>query len=468
MKTRELDRKLKEEIALREKAEARCVEFRKKLRALSGDSNASPQEQVTASHRENNTDAKPLCPPNDNTVDQDYNNSQSQDEVTPSGASKVLSNDVVSSFGAVPTKDGKLAYPPYKPNVSTVGETSNSSSASNDPQPVNSVPKGHPVGPSAMLKVASQTSACKPFPLVGDKPPTVTNSVASVVSPTRAASGPGMDQRSTIQSDATSINNLEPRVMHGRSLSNESVHMELEGNIQAKTDNMVKIDISMPPNRTRTTTGAAPRRPDPSSVPQHQVKQATPPQTPQQRPLPVSRAVTAPPTPAPAPAHSRGASLCDFDPLHPTPTPIVESNIWPVISFPSNLSFGTVPVSATGAYLNSSNLQTYTPTEALTQDQFNQGATIADTPYMVPIAFGIAASDQTATQQQVASSFQMHQPLVLQQPIMFQSVQGGGQQWIATPQQNAQTSSQHYFQQPGFVQQQQMPPPSNPFDPFST
>lgn len=46
-KNRELERKLKEEVALREKAEARCMEFRKKLRALTNESTGSQTKTST-------------------------------------------------------------------------------------------------------------------------------------------------------------------------------------------------------------------------------------------------------------------------------------------------------------------------------------------------------------------------------------------------------------------------------------
>jgi hypothetical protein len=431
-KNRELDRKLKEETVLREKAEARCVEFRKKLRTLTSDASATTQEQASGAQITR------------------------KDSVGPNG---VASNEkkkgvAANGTGAKSGADNVPAKPKSPPNSTAqsnvgIGATANKPPAKQSTnvsaakpqlasnngaklQLPSSAGRSQSTGTITKAKVGDQTIATKSVP-AGNSDCVASTPAGSKAgaSPTKATPAP--NQRGTIQSDAAA-SRADPQTKHVRSGSNESAPKEVDTSSKPKSDAQTKPSNPVPPNVSKGKITQAQRRPDNISV------QPTPPSTPQQRPPPVSRARTVP--------HPRAASLNDFDPLGPNATSNMEGDVVPIISFPTNISLGAVPTGSTASYYQHSNGQTYSPTGAAVPEQFDQ--------VVVPITtFGMATSDPGGSQQYITNSFQMQQPFMLQQPIMFQQVQGGVHQWAPTFDQQAPANSQQFYQQQGYAHQLQ-------------
>jgi hypothetical protein len=265
--------------------------------------------------------------------------------------------------------------------------------------------------------------------------------------------------RGTIQSDATPGVGVaaEVRSHHIRSHSHGSglwdgTQIEVKSEVSPKID--VKLDVPSK-NEVPPPYGIAPPRvPEGSHVKKRNDTGSTYANTPlpQQRPPPIVRASSTPPPPAKA-----STSLDGFDPLRPRATSNMESEVFPAISFPTNVSVGTVPVVTTSSlyYQHQSGNGAYsTPPGPADGDNHNG----------LPITFGMSAADAANTQQPIANGFQMQQPYAHHQPIMLQQGHGDMQHWAVQ-----QPPSTQYYQPTQEQQQHHLPPsvpPSNPFDPF--
>ena len=373
--------------------------------------------------------------------------------VVPPVAGKPPGKPNAVAAGAALAKDGKTAaskIPVKQPN----GQGTNLAKKA---QPAAGVAKEQPT--SAPKTVIDQTAPSQPAPTQAEEAPSAASEAKTPVpSPTKIEP----NQRNATSGEGPSSNVAETQQpVHSRSNSNESASKDQDTSIKAKPETPARAEIPRPSGVTKS-----------NSAPAQQANQIPPaaPQTPQQRPPPVSRAV--PP---------KGTSLSDFDPLGPSAsTSNIEGDIWPVISFPTNVSLESVPISSTASFFQHSGGQAYST--ASLPERYNQATFVGENPYMVPITFGMTSSDVNG-QQHITNGFQMQQPFMLQQPIMFQQVQGGVQQWSApVPQQQTGAANpqqfyqqhQHMLQQQQQQQQQQHPPPqhqtvpSNPFDPFSS
>lgn len=468
-KNKELDRKLKEEVALREKAEARCVEFRKRLRAASGDANLSnlpeqtgedPAPKTNSLGANGQKDATQIGPTNNGNATITASKALPASKEVKSTPAK----SAASSAGAtVDEQEPSSRTPPKQPNgQGAVGaakvQVGNNAAKTQTPT---TATKAQPAA-ATMVKGGEQSSVTKPL----TQGKNVSVAVPAVVPGNKTpATSPTKSQQHSTLGEGPSSTVTEPQALHGRSNSHESASKVFDSAPKGKVDTPAKMEIPRPSTVTASKSAPAQRAPMPSSAPQ----------TPQQSRPPVSRpVVSAQNTPIPA---SRGTSLNDFDPLGPNASSSnLENGVWPVISFPTNVSLGAVPLGSAASFFQNHGGQAYQAT-APAPEQYNQAAFMNENHYVVPIAFGMTSSDMGGGQQHLANGFQMHQPLTLQQPIMLQQVQGGVQQWSAHMQQHQiPTNTQPYYPQQGIPQQQQhvqqpplqpQPVPSNPFDPFS-
>lgn len=270
---------------------------------------------------------------------------------------------------------------------------------------------------------------------------TIQNSQNPPVASSTNATVTNLQQDSGLKSEQESI------IKHGRSNSNGSGTQDndLYSLKRVPTDVSVKSDGPRTPTLSKKTVEAASR--------QEEVAKLGPPVPPtsQQVPPAVAR---------PSSSVSRATTLSSFDPLGPSSSPTLASDVVPVISFPTNVSLGAVPIGSTAQVFQNASGQTYAaPTTA---NQMNSAAFVSENPYVVPIALGMApqqlGSMIPGSQQNAVNGVQMQQPIMLQQPIMFQQVHHTGvQQWSTAqpppgPNSQPQSAAVH---------------PSNPFDPLS-
>jgi hypothetical protein len=222
-KNRELERKLKEETVLREKAEARCMELRKKLRTLSNDPSPTTQEQAAGGE------------------------STRKNSVGPNGVASNEANQGVSANGTG-VKGGLNNLPAKSPLNGTAKPNGEKGTTGNKPpakestngaatkapakaqsigiakvQPPSSAGKAQSIGTATKTKVGDQPIATKSVPAGNENLAANPAGSKSVPSPTKATPGP--NQLGTIQSDAAS-SRIESQSKLVRSSSIESVPKE--------------------------------------------------------------------------------------------------------------------------------------------------------------------------------------------------------------------------------------------------
>ena len=235
-------------------------------------------------------------------------------------------------------------------------------------------------------------------------------------------------------------------IKHGRSNSNGSgtQDIDLYALKRVPTDSSMKSDTPRTPTLPKKAAEVASRR--------EEVAKLGPPIPPtsQQVPPAVGR---------PASSVSRATTLSSFDPLGPSSSPTLASDVVPVISFPTNMSLEAVPLGSTAQVFQSAS--GHTLAAPAIANEMNPATFVSENPYVVPIALGMApqqlGSMIPGSQQNVSSGVQMQQPIMLQQPIMFQQVHHTGMQQWST----AQPTAHNSHPQPAAVH------PSNPFDPLS-
>lgn len=407
-KNRDLDRKLKEEIALREKCEARCLELQKALRESNGDIPAARARSVGQSVDDPKT--KPL----DKNV---ANGLNGRDALQPPAGGNSPSQNLKKV--KEPLRTGPAGVVP--PSLST-----NKSLPRDVPAPQRAVPPGPdalpPKGPT-------------PIP------------VNPTISRPQVSTGPEeskKDEPNSIPGQVSSTSNTAPKMVDTPSMSR------------------VPADCSSLPDAGKAGSSDSVRqgmawRSD-TSQPQPAVHPPTP-----QHPHQATTRVN----PQHAAAAPKAPSLRDFDPLGPSSSSNLGSDVVPVISFPTNMSLGAVPLGSPTPVFQDASGQTYSAAPAPFGEQYNQATFVSENPYMVPITFGLAPSAAEPNggnfQLDMTNSFQM-QPIMLQQPVMLQQVHSGVSQWPAAP--PTVNGQQYYQQQMQPPQSHQQGTPADQFDPF--
>lgn len=437
---------------MREKAEARCIELRKKLRALTNENGGvQPRQENTV---------EPVKP-------------------TPDGSSSVIPNDSSSkelkSKASTDASDGVEGTPvPKPPTGSALGKEKPEDTTKGSPTPLKQ-PSLPPAGAKAPISTKASTGTgmmgCgqelgssgkiekQGFSSSGE--PITPNSKIPSSCPTKAFAGALTAPRGTIQSDAApaASTSAQPRALPNRQPSG------LWDGKQNEPRSDVSPFADLKPDAVSKSEAAAPfgvvppHIPEPGQVPKMNDASAiyaTPPQTPTPRPPAVARAFS-----TPAQTLKGNSSLDGFDPLRSRAASVTERDVVPVISFPTYVSGATVPVgpNSTSYFQLQSGPGTYSATAA---------PIVSDTQYVVPILFGMSPVPDAHAPKPQGNGFATHQ--TFHQPIMLQRVQSDAQPWIS----GAPPPSSAQFYQPQEQQQQQQmyhPPskaPLNPFDPFGS
>mmetsp|Transcript_18499 Transcript_18499/g.53520 ORF Transcript_18499/g.53520 Transcript_18499/m.53520 type:complete len:1202 (-) Transcript_18499:242-3847(-) len=458
-KNRDLERKCKEEVSLREKAEARCAEFRKRIRALNGDAANAGQDQMNSSQRAR-TQSTSSAPAKDTGIRNGTTEKSNIAKPPAAGPRK----DMNQEGGAQRLQNPKQVLPPAAgdkaPGKQGGAGTGNKEPTKQTPEVAATIqspattPKKTAANPSeihgetAVPKKATENAAqakATPRPnenLVGAG----TASMATGQNPTKVAAN-ATSQLGTVSGEVAAATNAQESANTRKVRSNSGGSGQQEKDTNVKPPGLpTKIEIPTPSTPTIQRTVMNQHRPDHSAP--HQATQGQPMQ---QRPPMVARAATTQGT-------SRASSINDFDPLRPAAATNMESGVFPVISFPTNVSLGAVPIGTTSSFCEShGENMTYSAATAPVS---------GENPYVFPIALGMAPAAGPGQPSQMGNGFQMQQPYVLQQPIMFQQVHGSVQEWPAHMQQHQQipqtSNHQHFYNQgqppmpqPHTIQQQQ-------------